>query len=85
MARCRAENCEFKMVIFIKMDVKVMKLETASSCLKELTTRFTVVVLTQISITRLPQSNQSCSYDQVDDDFIHSLSAKFFGREYDHC
>ena len=28
MARCSAENCEFKMVIFIKMDVKVMKLET---------------------------------------------------------
>ena len=28
MARCSAKNSEFKMVIFIKMDVKVMKLET---------------------------------------------------------
>ena len=27
MARYSAENCEFKMVIFIKMDLKVMKLE----------------------------------------------------------
>ena len=59
-------------------------LKQASSCLKELATRFTVVVLTQISITQLPQSNQSCSHHQVDDDFIHSLSAKLFGREYDH-
>ena len=28
MARCTAEKWEFKMVIFIKMGVKVMKLET---------------------------------------------------------